>query len=85
MGAENHKAQVIYQTLYRLCSIIVPVITAPYVARVLGKNGVGIYSYTHSLASYFVIFAKLGIELYGNRTVARIRDAQEALNRCFRC
>lgn len=47
-----------------------PLITAPYLARVIGVNGVGIYSYTFTVAEYFVYFALLGVNNYGNRTIA---------------
>ena len=49
------KKNIIYNTIYQVLVIILPLITAPYIARVLGKNGVGIYSYTHSIANYFVL------------------------------
>ena len=44
-----------------------PIVTAPYLARVLGANQLGIYSYTLSVANYFVLFSLLGIEKYGTR------------------
>lgn len=39
-----------------------PIVTAPYLARVLGAKQLGIYSYTLSVANYFVLFSLLGIE-----------------------
>ena len=63
--------------------MILPLITAPYVSRVLGAELIGIYSYTHSIAFYFLLFAQLGISVYGNRTVAYVRDNKEELNRTF--
>lgn len=48
-------------------SIIFPLITYPYVARILGKNGVGMVSYTSSIVSYFVLFASFGISNYATR------------------
>lgn len=52
----------------------VPFITAPYVARVLGADGVGIYSYTSSIQMYFSMFAALGTVSYGTREIARYRE-----------
>ena len=48
-------------------SIIFPLITYPYVARILGKNGVGMVSYTSSIVSYFVLFASFGISNYAQK------------------
>lgn len=45
-------------------------ITAPYVSRVLGVNGVGTYSYIYSIAFYFGMFGTLGISNHGNRSIA---------------
>ena len=63
--------------------MILPLITAPYIARVLGAELIGVYSYTHSIAYYFVLFAQLGLSVYGNRTVAQVRDNQDKLNYTF--
>jgi len=57
-------------TIYQLLSLIVPLITAPYVSRVLGSSGVGINAFTASILSYFTLFAGLGIQIYGNREIA---------------
>ena len=77
------KKNIIYQTLYQILAIILPLITAPYVSRVLGATNIGIYSYTYSVASYFSLFAMLGINNYGNRIIAQVRDDSEKLSRTF--
>ena len=77
------KKNISYQVFYQLLKILLPLITSPYISRVLGANGVGIYSYTFSIVSYFVLFAKLGIQMYGNRTIAMVRDDQQKLNQTF--
>jgi len=74
------KKNFLYQTSYQMLLMIMPLITAPYIARVLGAENSGIYSYTHIIANYFVIFAMLGLETYGNRVIARVRDDKELLN-----
>lgn len=73
----NLKKNFLYNTIYQLLLIILPLITAPYVARVLGASNLGIYSYTYSVAYYFLLLAKLGIDNYGSRTIARVRDDRE--------
>ena len=54
--------------------IIFPLITFPYVTRVLSPSGLGIYNFSNSIVSYFVLLAGLGIETYSIREGARIRD-----------
>ncbi len=72
-----------YNVIYQMLILIVPLITAPYVSRVLGAEGNGIYSYTYSIVQYFAIFAMLGLNNYGNRTIAKCRDDKEKLSREF--
>lgn len=70
----NIKKNYLYNLLYKIVTMLTPLITAPYIARVLKSDGVGEYSYTFSIAHYFLIFAMLGITDYGNRSIARVRD-----------
>ena len=72
-----------YQSAYQILLIILPFITSPYVSRVLGPEKTGIYSFTYSVANYFVLFAMLGINNYGNRAIAMVRNDREKLNRTF--
>ncbi len=74
---ENVKRNLIYNILYQLLIIILPLVTAPYISRTLGANSVGIYSYTNSIAYYFLLIAMLGISTYGNRSIASIRDEKK--------
>ncbi len=77
------KKNFIYNILYQLLILILPLITVPYVSRVLGSSGVGIYSYTYSIVNYFMLIAMLGINNYGNRTIAKVRDDKEKLSKTF--
>ncbi len=63
--------------------MILPLITTPYIARVIGANGVGVQSYTYSVVNYFVLFAMLGVNNYGNRSIAAVRDDKENLAKHF--
>lgn len=63
-----------YSIAYQILVIILPLITAPYISRVLGADGVGEYSYTQSVANYFILMAMLGISQHGNRAVAEAGD-----------
>lgn len=72
-----------YQAFYEIFIIIMPFLTSPYIARVLGAESIGIYSYTYSMAYYFVLFGMLGINNYGNRLISSVRDNKEKLNKEF--
>lgn len=75
----NIKKNIIYNVIYQALLIILPLATAPYLSRVLGPNQLGQYSYTYSVANYFVLFAMLGVNNYGNRCVARARGDRAKL------
>lgn len=77
------KKNIIYNTIYQTLLLILPLITAPYISRVLGAEVIGIYSYTYSIVYYFMLFAMLGINNYGNREIAKVRDNKEKLNKTF--
>ena len=59
MGQPNIKKNYLYSLLYQILTMIIPFITAPYVARVLKTDGVGTYSYTQSYMTYFTMLAAL--------------------------
>lgn len=73
----------LYNAAYQILLMILPLVTSPYIARVLGAENIGIYSYTYSVVFYFSLFANLGISFYGNRMIAKCRDNKEELNKCF--
>jgi len=77
------KKNFIYNTLYEILVIISPLITAPYVSRIFEADGVGVYSYTSAVASYFTMFAALGIKSYGQREIARHRDNPQQASKLF--
>ena len=77
------KKNLIYNIAYQILILIIPLITTPYVSRVLGAEGVGIYSYTYSIAYYFMLLAMLGLNNYGNRRIAQVRDDKEELSKEF--
>lgn len=77
------KKNFIYNLIYQLLVLILPLITVPYISRVLGAEGIGTYSYTYSIAYYFMILAMLGLNNYGNRTIAKVRDDKIKLSKEF--
>lgn len=77
------KFNFIYNTAYQILAIILPLITAPYLAKTIGAAGVGTYSYHFSVAKYFTLFAMLGLSNYGNRRIAMVRDNEQELSIAF--
>lgn len=73
----------LYNLIYQLLVILVPLLTAPYLARVLGANGTGQYSYVNSMTCLICTIVMLGIYNYGNRQIAYVRDDTEKLNETF--
>ncbi len=73
----------LYTIVTQAASLLTPLLTAPYVARVLGSEGVGTYSYLWSVATTFSLFAALGLSAYGLREASRLRDNPEAVARLF--
>lgn len=77
------KVNFIYNIFYQILMVCTPLITSPIVSRNLGANQIGVYSYTYSIAYYFLLFGMLGVKNYGNRSIARARDDKEELSREF--
>ena len=73
----------VYNFIYQVLLLALPFVTVPYVSRVLGAEGVGIYSYTYSIVYYFMICALLGINNHGNRMVAKARSDRDRLSQTF--
>ena len=73
----------IYNLGYQLLVIILPLVTTPYISRVLGAEGIGIYSYTISIITYFVLFGSLGIAMYAQREIAYVQDEKVRRGRIF--
>lgn len=72
-----------YNLSYQILLVLAPLITTPYVSRVLQADGVGTYSYTQGIAAAFTLFAALGANIYGQREVACKQDDVEARSRLF--
>ena len=73
----------IYNLVYQILIIIMPIITTPYLARTLGAEGTGIYSYTISIVTYFILFGSLGLALYGQREIAYVQDDVKKRSKIF--
>ncbi len=81
--AVSVKRNYILSLIANILSIVVPLITTPYISRVLGANNIGIYSYCLSIETYFVILGTLGIPTYAKREIAASRNNKQKLNNTF--
>lgn len=73
----------IYNVFYQILILILPIVTVPYISRVLGSYGVGLNAYTNSIAQYFILLGTMGVSLYGNRAIAYVRDDKSKLSETF--
>lgn len=77
--AKNYFLNLAYQVLI----VLLPLITAPYLARVLGAERIGEYSFAQSVISYFALFAAMGTALYGQRRIATCYAKDENKKQVF--
>lgn len=77
------KKNFIYNVLYQIIIMITPLITMPYVTRVLKSGGVGDYAYTNSIVQWFILLGVLGFSLYGQREIAYVRDDKKKASNVF--
>ena len=64
------KMNYIFNLGYQLLLIALPLITTPYISRVLGAKAIGTYSFTQSIVTYFTLLGCIGLGLYGQREIA---------------
>lgn len=76
---KNLGISAILNIIKKCCNIIFPLITFPYVSRILGSSNFGKYSFSDSVVSYFMLFAALGVPTYAVREGARIREDRDTL------
>lgn len=69
-----------YNILLNLSRVVLPLITAPYVSRILEPDGIGINGFANTYVTYFVLVALLGIPTYGIREVAKVSDSKEKMS-----
>ena len=62
-----------------ISQFLFPLITFPYVSRVLGPSGNGSIAFATSVVTYFTMFSMLGVPTYGIRACAKVRDNKEEL------
>ena len=73
----------VYNLAYQIITLLTPFITTPYLSRTLGPEGIGIYSYTTSIVSYFIILASMGVSDYAQREIAYHQGNRYLQSRTF--
>ena len=73
----------IYNLIYQMLTILLPLITTPYLSRVLGAEAIGIYGYTISIVTYFILFGTLGVSMYGQREIAYYQNDRKKKSKIF--
>ncbi len=73
----------IYNGALQGLNVLFPLVTAPYISRVLGVENVGVVSFITTYAGYFVLFAMFGISYYGVREIAKVSQDKEKTNQLF--
>ena len=73
----------IFNLLFQFTVLLFPIISIPYATRILGPKELGTFAYTNSILQYFLVFATLGISIYGQKEIAKIRDDRNKLSKTF--
>ena len=77
------KKNYFYNLLYQIFAMIIPLITVPYISRVLGADGIGIYGFTTSITTYFILIGTIGIATYGQREIAYVQNDMKKRSKIF--
>lgn len=73
----------IYNLSLTMLNMLFPLITAPYISRVLGADNLGKFNFANAVATWFMIIAAFGIPTYGIREIARVREDKAKLSKVF--
>jgi O-antigen/teichoic acid export membrane protein len=77
--AKSIKVNFLYNVVYQVLQIAIPLVTTPYLSRALGPVAVGTYSFTNAVVAYFVMACVLGMSTHGVRAIASSRHDSEML------
>ena len=81
--ARSVRTNYLYNLIYQITAILLPLITMPYVSRVLGPQGVGTNSLTNANTQYFMLLGTLGITMYATKKIATVRENRRKLRQTF--
>ena len=81
MNVKSIRVNAILNIIYTISNIVFPMITFPYVSRILLADGMGKVSFFTAVANYAIMIASLGISTYGIRATAKVRDNKYELSK----
>ncbi|WP_418894048.1 flippase [Limibacterium fermenti] len=73
----------IYTIILNVVNVLYPILTFPYVSRLLGPSGVGLVQFITTFALYFALVASLGLPIYGIREISKSKNDKRALSKTF--
>ncbi len=77
------KRNFVFNVIYQLLVVITPLVTIPYISRILGASNMGQFSFAYTLSFYFIIFGYLGFQQYAQRAIAEVKHDREEQSRVF--
>ena len=77
------KKNFLFSGILTVSNYLFPLITFPYISRVLGVKGVGLYNYVDNIINYFILISMMGISIIGIRVIAQNKDDKIKLNKSF--
>lgn len=83
MSPKSVKKNYLFNVAYQILTLITPLITAPYLSRVLQADGIGKVSFAESIVSYFSLVAVMGINIYGQREISYVQSNLEKRSEVF--
>ena len=83
MAKQTVAKNYVYNLIYQMLTIVMPLIATPYLTRILGAESLGIHGYTLSIVTYFILFGSLGVSMYGQREIAYVQDNKEKRSNIF--
>lgn len=76
-------ANYLYNAAYQILTMLTPIITAPFLARTLGSEGLGVHNYTYSIVYWFILFGMMGVSMYGGKEIAKVSNDRKKLSTKF--
>lgn len=83
MSDKNIAKNYLFNLCYQILVVLTPILTMPYLSRVIGAEGIGVYSYTYSIASTFSLIATFGTATYAQREIACYQEDKKKISILF--
>lgn len=81
MAKSSVNSNTVFNTLKSVFGVIYPLITFPYISRILMTDNVGKINFGNSIVSYVSLIATLGVTTYAVRECSKVRDNREELSK----